>query len=171
MQELIKIEKKKFKGIEKINSVNARNLHLFLSVKQYFSDWIKYQLKRGLFEKNSDFIVVSQFCDTANKNINEYYLTLDSAKEIAMMSGTAKGKEVRNYFIQVEKEYIANQSNTNKVYVTLSDSKVREAFFIAFDGKCYYSKEQLTKTHFHIDHILPKSKGGEDILSNLEIVL
>ncbi len=101
------------------------------------------------------------------KEINEYYLTLDTAKEIAMMSGTAKGKEVRNYFIQVEKEHIANQSNINKVYVTLSDSKVREAFFIAFDGKCYYSKEPLTKTHFHIDHILPKSKGGEDILSNL----
>ena len=69
------------------------------------------------------------------------------------------------------RESLTNHSNTNKVYVTLSDSKVREAFFIAFDGKCYYSKEQLTKTHFHIDHILPKSKGGEDILSNLEIVL
>ncbi len=65
------------------------------------------------------------------------------------------------------REHINNQPNTNKVYVTLSDSKVREAFFIAFDGKCYYSKESLTKTHFHIDHILPKSKGGEDILSNL----
>ena len=65
------------------------------------------------------------------------------------------------------RESLNNQSNTNKVFVTLSDSKVREAFFIAFDGKCYYSKESLTKTHFHIDHILPKSKGGEDILSNL----
>ncbi len=65
------------------------------------------------------------------------------------------------------RETLNNQQNINKTFVTLSDSKVREAFFIVFDGKCYYSKEQLNKTHFHIDHILPKSKGGEDILSNL----
>ena len=175
MQELIKIEIKKFQD-EKINSVNARELWKSLGVNKKFTDWIIYQIKRGMFDKNIDFITSSQKCEIANggyKMVNEYYLTLDTAKEIAMMSGTTKGKEVRNYFIQVEKEFfkmretLNTQSNINKVYVTLSDSKVREAFFIAFDGKCYYSKESLTKTHFHIDHILPKSKGGEDILSNL----
>ncbi len=175
MQELIKIEIKKFQD-EKINSVNARELWKSLGVNKKFTDWIIYQIKRGMFDKNIDFITSSQKCEIANggyKMVNEYYLTLDTAKEIAMMSGTTKGKEVRNYFIQVEKEFfkmretLNTQSNINKVYVTLSDSKVREAFFIAFDGKCYYSNEPLNRTHFHIDHILPKSKGGEDILSNL----
>lgn len=41
------------------------------------------------------------------KYLKEYILTLDSAKHIAMMSQSKKAKEIRNYFIQVEKEYIA----------------------------------------------------------------
>jgi len=65
------------------------------------------------------------------------------------------------------RELLQNKKSLNQTKVNLKDSQVREAFFIAFDGKCYYSKETLTKTHFHIDHILPKSKGGEDILCNL----
>ena len=176
MQELIKIEVKEFKNSEKINSVNARDLYDFLGLNRKFTDWIIYQIKRGMFDENIDFITSSQKCEIANggyKMINEYYLTLDTAKEIAMMSGTAKGKEVRNYFIKVEREFfkmretLQNRKSLNQTKVNLKDTQVREAFFIAFDGKCYYSKETLTKTHFHIDHILPKSKGGEDILCNL----
>jgi phage regulator Rha-like protein len=67
------------------------------------------------------------------------------------------------------RENLTKLKNLNQTRVNLKDSKVREAFYIAFDGKCYYSKESLNKSHFHIDHILPKSKGGEDILCNLVV--
>ncbi len=60
MKELIKIEIKEFQNSEKINSVNARDLHNFLGVKKDFSNWIKYQLKRGLFDENIDFITTPQ---------------------------------------------------------------------------------------------------------------
>jgi phage anti-repressor protein len=44
-----------------------------------------------------------------NKNRNqpsmEYFLTIDAAKEIAMMSETQKAKEIRQYFIEIEKAY------------------------------------------------------------------
>jgi len=175
MQELIKIEVKEFQN-EKTNSTSARELWKSLGVNKKFTDWITVQIKRGLFDENIDYLVFHQ----KGKNPNggrpsiEYYLTLDTAKEIAMMSGTAKGKEVRNYFIKVEKEFfkmrefIHNQTLDEKV-VNLNESKVREAFFIAFDGKCYYTNENLSKSHFHIDHILPKSKGGQDYLSNLVV--
>ncbi len=101
----------------------------------------------------------------------EYYLNEQQAT--LLITFMRNNEIVINFKIKLVSEFfkmretLNNQQNINKVYVTLSDSKVREAFFIAFDGKCYYSKENLTKTHFHIDHILPKSKGGEDILSNL----
>ncbi len=82
MKELIKIELLNFQN-EKINSVNAKNLHNFLGLKKDFSDWIKYQIKRGMFDENIDFITIPQKRGVANggyKMVNEYYLTLDTAK-------------------------------------------------------------------------------------------
>jgi phage anti-repressor protein len=117
-------------GEQTINSVSARELHKELGVKKAFTHWIKAQIKRGLFEENSDFIVVwhdaqkgivksdseirSEFSNIQQAVRNgwqsDYILTIDTAKEIAMMSGTAKGKEVRNYFIEVEKKYRSGQT-------------------------------------------------------------
>jgi len=99
-------------GNEETKSISARDLHKALEVKKKFPDWIKYQIKRGLFDENVDFVWVSQKRETQRKDgqngatvIKECFLTLDTAKEIAMMTGTLKGKEIRNYFIEVEKAY------------------------------------------------------------------
>ena len=53
--------------------------------------------------------------------------------------------------------------------VDLKDKRVRKAFFKAFDGRCYYSSKKLHIDNFHIDHILPKSRGGQDVLMNLVV--
>jgi len=115
----IEIIKKKFGNSEEF-SVSARELHKALEVKKDFSNWFKAQIKRGMFDENIDFITITQkgdgqirrnsrglLIDKKGKVIPiEYYITLDTAKHIAMMSGTIKGKEVRKYFIRIEKEYI-----------------------------------------------------------------
>lgn len=41
----------------------------------------------------------------AVQQLQDYTLTVDAAKQIALMSGTEKGKQVRMYFIQVEKAW------------------------------------------------------------------
>ena len=106
--------------------------------------------------------------------INEkktYYLNEQQAT--LLLTYLKNSETVRKFKILLVREFfkmrelLQNKKSLNQTKVNLKDSQVREAFFIAFDGKCYYSKETLTKTHFHIDHILPKSKGGEDILCNL----
>ncbi|PHQ89518.1 MAG: hypothetical protein COB42_06755 [Sulfurimonas sp.] len=53
--------------------------------------------------------------------------------------------------------------------VSLVSVKVRRAFFKAFEGKCYYSQKPLNKDSFHIDHILAKSRGGQDVPMNLVV--
>jgi phage anti-repressor protein len=131
----IQIIKQQFAN-ESINSVSARDLYLELGVKKDFSSWIKVQLKRGLFEENIDFITVplkgvsekvtlqpnGLYRNEQGQVVSvDYILTLDTAKEIAMMSGTAKGKEVRNYFIEVEKKF--RNGETEKV--SLQDIKER----------------------------------------------
>lgn len=104
MQELIQVEVNE----QQEPVVSARELHKVLEVKKQFTDWWKQQQGYG-FEENQDFVVYTSRC-TANqhggeKEIIDYAMKLDMAKELAMVSKTEKGKEVRKYFIQVEKDF------------------------------------------------------------------
>lgn len=101
-------------GTEETNAVNARELHNSLEVKKKYSDWIKAQIESLGLEENVDYITTSLKREVANggyKTVNEYILTLDAAKHIAMASRSAKGKEVRAYFIEIEKRYRSGVAN------------------------------------------------------------
>lgn len=104
MNEIIKISSEVI-GTEKTNSVNARELHQVLAIERQFADWINYQINSLGLEKNVDYIVYE--VKGNGRPQKEYIITTDTAKHISMASRTAKGKEVRNYFIQIEKEYFS----------------------------------------------------------------
>jgi len=104
MSEIIKISSEVI-GTEKTNSVNARELHQVLEIKKQFSEWINAQINSLGLEKNVDYIVYE--VKGNGRPQKEYIITTDTAKHISMASRTAKGKEVRNYFIQIEKEYFS----------------------------------------------------------------
>lgn len=89
-------------------TVSARDLYRALEVKSTyrFSQWFDTNAKQLI--ENEDFTSVDATTVVNNgavKAIQDYSLTLDAAKQIAMMSGTEKGKEVRRYFIQLEKAW------------------------------------------------------------------
>ncbi len=99
--QLIKIQVKKHRQL-----VSARDLYKGLDLKIRFSLWVKKNFDQ--FVEGEDFTSVST--DTvvnngARKPIQDYWLTIDMAKELCMLSKTEKGKEVRKYFIQVEKNW------------------------------------------------------------------
>ncbi|HGQ1480342.1 TPA: antA/AntB antirepressor family protein, partial [Streptococcus pneumoniae] len=86
--------------------VSARQLHQTLEVKKRFSAWFEANSK--LFIENEDFTSVQTGTVVNNgaiKPLQDYALTLDMAKQLAMMSRTIKGAEIRQYFIQVEKDF------------------------------------------------------------------
>lgn len=101
--------------------VNAYDLYEYLEVKSYFRDWIKRQLKRYNFEEGTDYTkitTVEEQQGTKNKievTTNNYYLSLNCAKELAMVERSAKGKEIRNYFIKLEELYHEQIENNIKV--------------------------------------------------------
>ena len=45
-------------------------------------------------------------------------------------------------------------------------AKVREAVYLAFNGRCYYSGQEITREQSHVDHLIPTAKGGKDIATN-----
>ena len=86
--------------------VNARDLYKALNNKRQFSDWIKQRIEQYGFIENIDFTTFSQFCEKpqGGRPTTEYALTLDTAKEIAMVENNEQGRKIRRYFIEVEKK-------------------------------------------------------------------
>lgn len=96
-------------------SVNARDLHLFLESKQDFSTWIKNRLQD--FIENIDFISFHKIVEReigATKKL-EYFLTIETAKHLAMLERNDKGKEIRNYFIKIEEEVKKQQATLPQI--------------------------------------------------------
>lgn len=108
MKELVAISKSVI-GDGEVNSVNARELHTFLESKQQFADWIKSKvIDNAFFKKEFDWIELdlslrNSMKQKGGQNRKDYALTLDTAKKVSMAEQTAKGEEVRTYFIQCEK--------------------------------------------------------------------
>jgi anti-repressor protein len=97
MTELISI--KEYKG-QKV--INARELHYFLESRRDFSTWIKDRIEKYGFIENQDYSTFTKIVERAKRI--EYALTIDTAKEIAMVEGNDKGKQARQYFIECEKK-------------------------------------------------------------------
>lgn len=107
--------------------VSARDLHRGLEVKSKYNDWLKRMLDYG-FSEGTDFIAIAQKKVTAQGNQSEYVehiFNLDSAKEIAMIQRNDKGKEVRKYFIQVEKDFNSPEKIMARALL-MADKKVHK---------------------------------------------
>lgn len=84
-------------------TVLGRELHEFLGVKTLYKDWFPRMVEYG-FTEGKDF---SSFLSesTGGRPSTGHLLTIDMAKEICMIQRTEVGKQARQYFIQVEKDY------------------------------------------------------------------
>ncbi|MFK4973345.1 ORF6C domain-containing protein [Lactococcus garvieae] len=92
--------------------VSARELHKVLGVKKRFSEWWKQNA--SLLVEGEDFTGVPGGTPVKGGNGNiqylqDYAVTADNAKHLAMQSQTKKSREIRDYFIQVEKDYKRQQ--------------------------------------------------------------
>ena len=91
-----------------IQLVDARELHQRLKVQTSFNHWFNRRVSEYNFDENKDYFTENQLLDKNDKKYphrprTEYFLTIDMAKEIAMVERTEVGKEIRNYFIEMEK--------------------------------------------------------------------
>lgn len=88
--------------------ISGRELHEALGIGTRYDNWIKRMIEYG-FEENTDYIAIVQKWTTAqgNKTKNtDHILTLDTAKQFAMIQRTPIGKMIREYFLSIEKDYL-----------------------------------------------------------------
>ena len=81
-------------------NVDARAVHGALGVRSDFSTWIKYRIEEFGFQEGEDF--TRSFGRNHGARI-DYSITLDMAKELAMVERNEMGRKMRRYFIECEK--------------------------------------------------------------------
>lgn len=99
---------------ETILLCNARDLHDFLEVGKVFAAWINARIEEYGFEENKDFVVFSNSGkNSVGRRRKDYHLTLDTAKELAMVERNEKGRQIRRYFIECEKKLREETTSTH----------------------------------------------------------
>jgi len=84
--------------------INARELHIKLESKRKFTDWIKKRIEHYKFVENQDFITFHNFVkydlkDNLGTKSKEYYLTIDTVKELCMVENNEVGRKIRKYLL------------------------------------------------------------------------
>ncbi len=103
-----------------IQLVDARRLHAFLVVGRDFTTWIKGRIQEYGFVENQGYLLAKtgenlpfvsgeNYSPVLGKSCGgrpsiDYFLTLDMAKELAMVERTARGRKIRRYFIDCERQ-------------------------------------------------------------------
>ncbi len=82
---------------------DAQDLHTFLSVQTRFNDWVARRIEQYGFIEGEDFYSFLSKSEGGRPS-TQYHLTLDTAKELAMVENNEQGRQVRRYFIAMERE-------------------------------------------------------------------
>lgn len=106
MNELIKIETNEH-GEPRIS---GRELHSFLEVETPYTIWFQRMAEYG-FAEGEDYVtnLLDRSDGKAGKPKTDHALTIDMAKELCMIQRTERGKQARQYFLQVEKDWNSPQ--------------------------------------------------------------
>ena len=102
--------------------VSARELHKGLEITERFSNWFDRQLQYG-FELDLDFTSVKSFTvvnNNAEKELQDYLIKINMAKEICMIQRSEKGRQFRKYFIRCEEQLKNNNALSEKEQLQLS---------------------------------------------------
>lgn len=120
---------------------DARTLHTFMAVLRDFSSWVKGRIRKFGFIEGVDFIAVKNLSspDLVNsksraQTLIDYHLTMDMAKELAMVENNPKGREARRYFIDCEKRLGHGVPATLYAMALKAETREAKSFALASAG-------------------------------------
>lgn len=111
-------------------TVLGRDLHAALEVQTAYKDWFPRMAEYG-FSEGTDFNplkierVQSEGSRVVSREVTDHQLTLSMAKELCMLQRTEKGKQCRQYFIELESKWNSPEMVMARA-LQISDRKVKE---------------------------------------------
>ncbi|MGR5983477.1 antA/AntB antirepressor family protein [Bacillus cereus] len=126
--------------------VNARELHEQMLVGKVFAAWIQERIEKYGFIEREDFFPVSE--KTNGRPKVEYWLTLDTAKEVAMVQNNEAGRAIRKYFIEVEKRFRQQQAKSPAELIYMLAQQNMES-----ERRMVQLEQQVTTVNHRLDNI------------------
>ena len=120
-------------------TVSARDLHEQLNIKTAFKDWFPRMCEYG-FEEGKDFC--SKMSETSSKGgrpSKDADISIDMAKQICMIQRSPEGKQIRQYFIDLEKAW-----NTPEQIMARA-LKMANHSIESLKGRCKFLGEQVVE--------------------------
>lgn len=151
MQELLKVNTSSGRI-----TLSARELHQFLEVSERFSNWFERMKQYGFYE-TQDYLGCKVFNTLARQELQDYQITIEMAKEISMIQRNEKGKQARQYFIQLENDWNS------------PDRIMQRALLIANERVKALEMQNKIQTQ-QIAELKPKADYTDDILKNKALV-
>ena len=139
-------------------TVSARELHKGLCIEKRFSAWFEANSQNFIEGEDFTSVLTSTVVNNgAERELQDYALSVDMAKHICLMSRTEKGKEVRQYLIDLEKAWntpeqvmaralkVADQTIAS-LTLTVAEMKPKADFFDAVaDSKSAIPMNEVAK--------------------------
>lgn len=125
---------------------DARDLHRGLKVGKVYASWIKDRINQYGFSQGVDFVSFSQNREKPQGGAPSlvYTITLDMAKELAMVERSQIGQLVRRYFIWCEKQLAARMAQAAPTSAFPIPKDFGEALLLAADQ--FYKIKQQEET-------------------------
>lgn len=150
--------------------VDARELHEFLGVGKDFSTWIKDRIVKYDFVENEDYCRLPENGELENTGFQskiDYILTIDMAKEISMVQNNEKGKEVRKYFIEIERKFKEIVSNIeDQLILSVVKAESPEQKMYAMSNFLNYKNSQIQEKDEIIKLQEPKVKMADRFIES-----
>lgn len=159
MKELIKLQVSETGN----KTVSARELYLFLGIKEQFTDWIQRKIIDYDFTKDIEFRSFTEKSEKGGRPRIEYEITLEMAKELSMLENNEKGKEARKYFIKCEKEAKNNQlqltGDISKQIAEIVQAQLKDQFKDQVDAVDTKYSQYIRPTALNKTQIVSYIKG------------
>lgn len=126
--------------------INARELHEQMMVGKVFAAWIQDRIDKYDLIENEDFFPILE--KTAGRPKTEYWLALDTAKEIAMVQNNHMGRVIRKYFIEVERRFRLQQPKTQAEAMLMYAQQMVET-----ERRVNKLETQVTETNHRVENM------------------
>lgn len=143
-------------------TVSARDLHDGLEIKTAFKDWFPRMVEYGFIEGKDFCSKMSE--STGGRPAKDFNITVDMAKQICMIQRSEKGKQYRQYFIDLEKAW-----NTPEQIMARA-LKFASQQIDSLKERCKFLGGQVADQQKVIEELQPKANYVDTILKSKSLV-